>query len=68
MLENIFLIYLYTYVFVQKGKDVLLGVKEDGIPKYLFIFQWTFKVDKSLMTFSLGREPPVSDDYSGSFL
>lgn len=54
-----------TFVFVQKRKDVLLDVKEDEILKYLFIFQWTFKVDSSLITFSLGREPPVTDDYSG---
>lgn len=54
-----------TYVFVQKGKDVLLDVKEDEIPKYLFIFQWAFKVDNSLITFALGRESTVTGDYSG---
>lgn len=54
-----------TFVFVQKRKDVLLDVKEDDIPKYVFIFKWTFKVDNSLITFSLGREPTVTDDYFG---
>uniref|UniRef100_A0A3B4X365 Immunoglobulin domain-containing protein n=1 Tax=Seriola lalandi dorsalis TaxID=1841481 RepID=A0A3B4X365_SERLL len=52
-------------VFVQKGKDLLLEVMKPDVPEDFFIFQWKVNGSNTLVSFPPGREPIVSDVYTG---
>ncbi|XP_056246679.1 uncharacterized protein LOC130178456 [Seriola aureovittata] len=72
LLFSVFLLYSFhtqgssavSPVFVQKGKDLLLEVMED-VPEDFFIFQWKVNGSNTLVSFPPGREPIVSDVYTG---
>ncbi|XP_071348234.1 SLAM family member 9-like [Trachinotus anak] len=54
-----------TPVFVQKGNDLLLEIMEADVPEDFSLLSWTFNGKDFLITFSPGREPRVSNLYSG---
>uniref|UniRef100_A0A3Q3LV49 Immunoglobulin V-set domain-containing protein n=1 Tax=Mastacembelus armatus TaxID=205130 RepID=A0A3Q3LV49_9TELE len=53
-----------TPVFVQKGKDVTLDVMKDGFHE-LDVVLWRFNINSILVRFVPGKEPIVSDVYTG---
>ncbi|XP_071348556.1 CD48 antigen-like isoform X2 [Trachinotus anak] len=54
-----------TPVFVQKGNDLLLEIMEADVPEDFSFLLWTFNKKDVLVTFSPGKEPRVSNLYSG---
>ncbi|XP_040910564.1 SLAM family member 7-like isoform X2 [Toxotes jaculatrix] len=46
-----------TSVFVQKGKDLLLGVTEADLPTQINFLSWLFNRSDVLVTFSPDKEP-----------
>uniref|UniRef100_A0A3Q2VF83 Immunoglobulin subtype domain-containing protein n=1 Tax=Haplochromis burtoni TaxID=8153 RepID=A0A3Q2VF83_HAPBU len=63
MLENIFLIYLYTYVFVQKGKDVLLE-KPVTLDEQTDLF-WRVNSSNNIAKCVFNKDPFVYNKYAG---
>ncbi|XP_026169782.1 uncharacterized protein LOC113134555 isoform X1 [Mastacembelus armatus] len=53
-----------TPVFVQKGKDVTLDVMTDGFHEDDIVL-WRFNTSSVIVTFSPGKEPIVSEVYTG---
>uniref|UniRef100_A0A8C9ZWE5 Immunoglobulin domain-containing protein n=1 Tax=Sander lucioperca TaxID=283035 RepID=A0A8C9ZWE5_SANLU len=53
-----------TPVFVQKGEDVVLNVTIADVPEEDTV-TWKFNKTVNLVRFLPGKEPKVSDDYSG---
>ncbi|XP_026169203.1 CD48 antigen-like [Mastacembelus armatus] len=53
-----------TPVFVQKGKDVTLDVMKDGFHELDFVL-WRFNINSILVRFVPGKEPVVSEVYTG---
>ncbi|XP_026169798.1 uncharacterized protein LOC113134565 [Mastacembelus armatus] len=53
-----------TPVFVQKGKDITLDVMTDGFHEDDVIF-WSFNTSSVIVRFLPGKEPSVSEVYTG---
>uniref|UniRef100_A0A7N8YNQ2 Immunoglobulin V-set domain-containing protein n=1 Tax=Mastacembelus armatus TaxID=205130 RepID=A0A7N8YNQ2_9TELE len=53
-----------TPVFVQKGKDVTLDVMTDGFHELDFVL-WRFNTSSVIVRFFPGKEPSVSEVYTG---
>uniref|UniRef100_A0A3Q3RXW9 Immunoglobulin domain-containing protein n=1 Tax=Mastacembelus armatus TaxID=205130 RepID=A0A3Q3RXW9_9TELE len=53
-----------TPVFVQKGKDVTLDVMTDGFHEDDIVL-WRFNINSILVRYIPGKEPVVSDVYTG---
>ncbi|XP_028988382.1 uncharacterized protein LOC114844880 isoform X2 [Betta splendens] len=54
-----------TSVFVKKGHDVQLDVKEDDVPEDFSFFAWKFNGTKHLVSFVSAGKPRVSNLYTG---
>ncbi|XP_071348480.1 SLAM family member 9-like [Trachinotus anak] len=54
-----------TPVFDQKGNDLLLEIMKADVPEDFSLLSWTFNGKDFLVTFSPGRDPRVSNLYSG---
>ncbi|XP_071348231.1 uncharacterized protein [Trachinotus anak] len=50
---------------VQKGNDLLLEIMEADVSEEFSLLSWTFNAKDVLVTFSPGKEPRVSNLYSG---